>query len=110
MSARKLSIAVLDATHKDVLIRAICRILSTELAELTFAQIVDGLPLENVMREGEPGRLPSEHPFWGSHHHLCPGVLEKIKEFRANFDATMLDFTAEVGERLWCTALKLQCN
>lgn len=38
-----------DGQHLDIFIRAVTNILNTELAELTYAQIIDGLPLEEVV-------------------------------------------------------------
>lgn len=92
----KLSVDALDAAHRDALTKAISRVLSTKLAEMTYAQIVDGLPLESVARDGMD--LESGHPFLDAHHvELCPGVLERTREFRANFKAEKLEFNAKVS-------------
>lgn len=92
----KYSVDMLDGAHRDALALAISRVLSTELAETTYAQILDGLPLESVVDDGPAYLLPPEHMFWGTHLELCPGVLERIKEFRANFSISILKFDAMV--------------
>ncbi|KAK3377538.1 hypothetical protein B0H63DRAFT_502279 [Podospora didyma] len=48
---RKLSIDSLDADHRDAILQAISNILSTEIAEATYAEVVDGLPTANTINE-----------------------------------------------------------
>ena len=45
---RKVSAASLEEQHRDIFVRAVSNVLSTEIAELTYAQIIDGLPLSSV--------------------------------------------------------------
>ncbi|KAK0628512.1 hypothetical protein B0T17DRAFT_461152, partial [Bombardia bombarda] len=72
-----LSIAELDGDHRDVLARAITRVLSTDVAEISYAQIVDGLPLADVAYDSST-RAPAEgHPIKDVHKELCPGMLDK---------------------------------
>lgn len=92
---RQLPISTLDDDHQKILKRSLSRILATEIAEITYAQIVDGLPLYLVAYD-------SDAPPWGnhpikSHPDLCPGVLEKTREFRDNFDPEILQFDSRVS-------------
>ena len=48
---RKTNIDTLDEPHRDAVESAISKILSTEIAETTYAQIVDGLPLPEVLKD-----------------------------------------------------------
>ncbi|KAJ0337733.1 hypothetical protein COL922a_006430 [Colletotrichum nupharicola] len=75
-----------DADHRDTFTRALWNVLGTEVAEITFAQIVDGLPLAEVAQDSGNGSLPNEHPIHDLHRQLCPGVIEKTHEFRDKFD------------------------
>ena len=93
---QKLSIMDLDTAHREVFSAAILKILATELAEITYAQIVDGLPLDHIARETSRPWFTRDHPFWDSHHELCPGVLDKVREFRACFCPAILSFDPKV--------------
>lgn len=89
------SVEVLDPDHYHVLILALRNVLSTEIAEITMAQLVDGLPLAdtawgtsgNVVLEGHPIII---------HETLCDGSLEKTKTFRDAFDPAILRFDSRV--------------
>jgi hypothetical protein len=91
---RKLTAESLEEKHHDIFFRALSKVLSTEIAELTFAQIVDGLPLPQVADDtyDNGGSLSHIHPLYTKHTQLCPGVLETARQFRANFDPHILQF------------------
>jgi hypothetical protein len=77
----QLSLADLDGEHRRLLDRAISRILSTEIAEITYAQIIDGLPTSRVAYDST--RPPhNDHPIAHAHQDLCPGMLEKARGLR----------------------------
>lgn len=83
----------LNSGHFEPLKQCLVNILSTQVAELTFAQIVDGMPLASTYAE--------EHWFRDGlpvmeHEHLCPGVLEKTQRFRLEFDVHSLYFQPKV--------------
>ncbi|KAJ3524581.1 hypothetical protein NM208_g12004 [Fusarium decemcellulare] len=81
----------LGEDHKRIFIRALTNLLSTEAAEYTYAQILDGLPTEDSLRESYL-RL-QDHPVYELNHaELCEGFLEKAREFRAHFDPAELRF------------------
>jgi hypothetical protein len=91
----QLSIADLDGEHRQLLVRAIERVLTTELAETTYAQIIDGLPIGDVAYDT---RTPpyKGHPISHAHEELCPGMLDKAREFRAQIQPEVLQFDAQV--------------
>ncbi|KAF4856183.1 hypothetical protein CGCSCA4_v000797 [Colletotrichum siamense] len=75
-----------DGDHRDAFTRALWNVLATEIAEITFAQIIDGLPLSEVAQDSGNGSLPNGHPIHDLHQQLCPGVIQKTHEFRDKFD------------------------
>ncbi|KAK3377450.1 hypothetical protein B0H63DRAFT_218904 [Podospora didyma] len=89
---RKSRIDTLDADHRDPILQAISNILSTEIAEVTYAQVVDGLPLASAVNDAYY-LTENDHPVLG-HKELCPGVLEQTRSFRAAFNPTALLFDA----------------
>lgn len=95
-STRIATIEILDAPHQEAVRLAISNILNTEIAETTYAQIVDGLPLINVVKDvygGDP--LRDDHPIF-AHTELSAGVLETTRKFRTGFDPGILRFDSMV--------------
>lgn len=84
--------SLLDGLHADTFKQALARILSTDIAELTFSEIFDGLPTEDFFREFN-ARMPGNPVFQLEHTSLCPGVTERIRAFRAAFDPLTLTFS-----------------
>jgi hypothetical protein len=91
----QLSFADLDGEHRRLLERAIARILSTDLAEMTYAQIIDGLPTGDVAYESYNPPYDN-HPIDSAHDELCPGMLDKARQFRADFQPDVLMFNAKL--------------
>ncbi|KAB5549546.1 hypothetical protein GE09DRAFT_1174452 [Coniochaeta sp. 2T2.1] len=87
----KVSPEVLALEHYHILDRAIRNVLSTELVELTMAQLVDSLPLAASGWDARGTLLLRGHPLTG-HESLCNGVLELTRAFRQSFHPTMLSF------------------
>jgi hypothetical protein len=87
----------LDEDHLAAYLRAITNVLSTDLAEATFAQLVDGLPLYDVVSKLAHYELERDEPAY-KHRTLCPGVLEKTRAFRAAFEPERLDIRADVNK------------
>lgn len=77
---------VLDNAHQQALNRAVKNIISSPVAEETFAQIVDGLPLRHVALGNRRHQVLRGDPI-DNHPELCSGALEKAREFQARFDA-----------------------
>lgn len=87
---------VLDTPHSEALERALRRILSTDVAEFTYAQIVDGLPTEESLHEFQSPR--PGHPVVGlGHRKLCDGALEKARKFRTDLDMASSQLSLSVS-------------
>jgi hypothetical protein len=82
---RQCSVADLDGDHRDLLTRAITRILATEIAEITYAQIIDGLPTSEVAYDSrdEP---PPDHPIERVTRHSAQGYWLRRGSFVMGFD------------------------
>ena len=93
---RKVAFNEIRAQHLDDLTRAIRNVLTTDIAEETFSQIVDGLPLASIERDRYFGPLCSHHPLPHEHVDFCPGVQDQFKELRNEFDIGSLSFDSEV--------------
>lgn len=84
-----MSLKDLDVEHLESFRRALFNVLSTPIAEFTFAQIVDGQPTRSVyahdhfFRDGLPVM---------QHKNLCHGSLEKTRAFRSDLDILALKF------------------
>lgn len=90
----KIPLEHLDAEHLRPFRQALSNILSTPVAESTYAQIIDGMPLSDVYKHNHwySKNFPVE-----THNDLCPGSLEKAKAFRSNIDFTLLQFEAKAS-------------
>jgi hypothetical protein len=81
--------------HHKAFSRAISNVLSTELALFTFAQIIDGLPTADVSWDRRYSHLVGIHPI-EQHEDICPGVLDRARRFREDFDPCILSFDPKV--------------
>lgn len=91
----KISAAVLDPEHYHPLISAIRNLLSTDLAAITFAQLIDGLPLVDTVWDMRGSLLLQGHPLI-NHDHLCDGAMEQLKAFRDVSEPDALTFDSRV--------------
>lgn len=88
------NVDVLESSHRQAFERALMRVLQTEAAEQAYAEIIDGLPTRlsyaefHCMQDGHPATY---------HHELCPGILEKAREFRLAFTVADLSFKLPVS-------------
>lgn len=87
---------VLDQPHQTRFCQAVRNVLHSRAAEITFAQLVDGLPLGKVA-DFTGGVL--FHEVVLQHKTLCPGALDRARAFRDKFDPASLDLPVEVLER-----------
>ncbi|KID84609.1 hypothetical protein MGU_08129 [Metarhizium guizhouense ARSEF 977] len=85
------SASTLGSDHYTIFARALSNILSTDLAEFTLAQLVDGLPTIDVYYEGYSCRNEQGHPLT-PHKSLCDGAMERTRAFRDEFDPSVLQF------------------
>lgn len=58
----KAPVSILPQQHRDMLERALRNVLSTETAQMTYAQIIDGFPIVSVARDRRGNSLDPEHP------------------------------------------------
>ena len=87
----------LDDEHANTFKSALTRLLATEPAEHTFAEIVDGLPTKASFRDFHRYFDTTTHPIFALNHtELCPGVIGKTRQIRDEFDPMSLTFKTEV--------------
>ena len=96
-----ISAATLEAltdTHREIFTRAVRNVLSTNAAEETYAQVLDGLPLSEVERDRwSCYSTCSLNPLHDNHKTLCPGVLERLRQLRDQVDVgQVLKFDSKV--------------
>lgn len=84
-------ISKLYDSHRLAVTQAIVNVLSTDTAEITFAQIEDGLPLAEVVDDAASNLMLPDHPIF-KHTQLSPHSLEKVRVFRDGFDFLLLRF------------------
>lgn len=90
---------LLDVEHLACLKTAIANILDTNIAKQTFSQIVDGLPTKSSFWELHYTSKDLGHPV-AQHESVCEGILEKTRQFRADFDLLSLRFEPSVSHRI----------
>jgi hypothetical protein len=88
-------IGTLPDNHQDTFRRALRNLLSTDVAEHTYAQILDGLPTEESYLESYP-RLETHPVVELGHVEMCEGFLDKAREFSDRFDPSKLEFKENV--------------
>ncbi|KAH9991313.1 hypothetical protein F4779DRAFT_249005 [Xylariaceae sp. FL0662B] len=96
---QRISLARLEeGPHRNILDRAIRNVLSTDISEITLAQIVDGLPLSEIERDTYTGHgyLTADHPLHQKHKQLCPGVLEKTRQLYSDFNIDSLQISTKL--------------
>lgn len=82
----------LTTDHLNIFHRALSRVLGSELAIDTFAQIVDGLPIADVAWDKRyPGIFGDDHPI-EAHASLCPGVKDTTGAYLEQYDLHSLVF------------------
>ncbi|AEO71879.1 uncharacterized protein THITE_2083603 [Thermothielavioides terrestris NRRL 8126] len=85
-------ISVLDDAHAGAFREALARILSTQVAEFTFSEILDGLPTVDSFLEFHVYTNQENPVFELNHTLLCPGVVQRTRAFRDAFDPLALTF------------------
>jgi hypothetical protein len=87
---------LLDETHHKALSRAVDNVLDTSLALFTYAQILDGLPTQDVAWDWRFTRLHSQHPI-NLHTQICPGAEKKAQSFKTDFSIDILKYKPQVS-------------
>ncbi|RFU36296.1 hypothetical protein B7463_g95, partial [Scytalidium lignicola] len=111
--SQKVSLHHLVTEHLSVVTRAISNVLSTDVAEFTYAQIVAGLPTRDSYGDFHYTTDVDEGSPVLHHLSLCDRVLAKTRTFKSNFDPLSLQFDAYVlqafqNERLGSRAFLLR--
>lgn len=94
---RKASIDILDEPHCNAVSLAISRVLSTEIAETTYAQIVNGLPLLEVFEDVYGDLICPDHPIYQHSTQLKDSTLDTVRRLRDEFDPNILQFDVPVS-------------
>ena len=90
-NVEKTPVALLPTHHRETVTRAVRNVLSTDIAQITYAQIIDGVPIASVSRDTyDFGTFPIDHHLHDKHEDLCPGVTETAKRLWAEFDLDSL--------------------
>lgn len=82
--------------HFAVYTRALERVMSTDVSQSTFAQLVDGAPLSQTLFS-MPGRPELSHPVY-EHSKLCDGVHGKIGQILDTSNLHVLQFDFDVSQ------------
>ncbi|RKK99357.1 hypothetical protein BFJ68_g13233 [Fusarium oxysporum] len=91
----------LDVEHLSAFERALRRILETDIAEQTYAEVLDGLPLRASYLSFQ---FPQDgHPVL-EHEELSEDARERVCEYRANLDISSLLFETALVEAFRETA------
>lgn len=91
----KSPIGRLDDSHRFAVTQGIANVLSTEVAEATFAQIQDGLPLAEVVEDVYSDLMLPDHPV-SQNTRLSPHSLEKFHAFRDSLNFLRLAFDSSL--------------
>lgn len=86
----------LDEAHQATFNTAVMNILSTKIAESTFAQIIDGFPLKDVAF-GKTGHRNTIYDPIFKHTALCRGSMDKASQFRASVTPKEMEMEVEVS-------------
>ncbi len=86
------SVSGLERSRHELLLRAVANVLAAPVAKLTYAQIIDGLPLADVARDCAivNGVLSHDHPLVKEHKELCAGVAAEAEELCSAIDVDNL--------------------
>ncbi|RNJ58394.1 hypothetical protein D7B24_004846 [Verticillium nonalfalfae] len=94
-SSHYLNVERLDSQHRHAVSQALSNVLATDAALVTFAQIIDGLPICDIAWDTRGTKLTPQHPI-NSHNELCPEARAKAEEFRGDFKSEALVFKPEL--------------
>jgi hypothetical protein len=86
----------LPQQHRDVFERPLWNVLSTETAQITYAQIIDGFPIVSFARDKRGENLDPDHPIFQERHDtLCLWAWKRMKQFHSSFDVDFCSSTRE---------------
>lgn len=94
----KAPVSSLPQHYRDIFEQALRNVLSTEKAQLTYAQIIDGFPIVSVARDKHGHGIDFSHPiFQTNHDKVCHGAWERMEEFHSSFDIDVLSMDERVS-------------
>ncbi|TVY68434.1 hypothetical protein Focb16_v002557 [Fusarium oxysporum f. sp. cubense] len=83
------TIDVLGTRHRQTFVQALMRVMERDVAERTFAEIIDGLPTIDSYQEFH---WPQDgHPAT-QHLDVCPGTIEKARQLRCDLLPSRMSF------------------
>ncbi|KAF4952256.1 hypothetical protein FGADI_6876 [Fusarium gaditjirri] len=83
------TIDALGTSHRQAFVQSLMRVMETDVAERTFAEIIDGLPTINSYQDFHWPQVG--HPAT-QHFEVCPGMIEKARQLRSDHPPTRLRF------------------
>lgn len=92
---------ILDVQHRSAAILAITNVLSASRAEITMAQLIDGLPLRNIAKEGRGHTISIGHPLQ-EHLELCEGALDRTRAWLRALEVSKLRIEHSVCQAYHC--------
>jgi len=101
------TIDALGTRHRQAFVQALMRVMETDVAERTFAEIIDGLPTIESYQEFH---WPQDgHPAT-QHLDVCPGTIEKARQLRCDLPSRMsfhlpvssLDWPSRAAHLIFC--------
>lgn len=87
---------VLTGQHCNAVVLAVSNVLATENAQLTMAQLFDGLPILAVARKSRALYIHKDHPLCQQHTNLCAGALDEAKAWIADLNISEVELEAWV--------------
>ena len=90
----KITLSNISAEHLEAFETLLSSIFSTDLAQLTYSQIIDGLPVRDVWNAYAHRRQDVE-----AHLEVCPESIEVWKAFRDSFQIQKLQFSSKAVQR-----------
>lgn len=92
------TIDAMGTRHRQAFVQALMRVMETGVAEMTFAEIIDGLP---TIGSYQDFHWPQDgHPAT-QHLEVCPGMIEKACQLRFDYPPTRLKFHLPVSSLHW---------
>lgn len=99
------AIQQLPDQHREILVRAIHNVLSSPIAEITYGEIIDGLPLGETATDAYNRSLCPCHPLMQERVELSPGVIEKAQKLHSEFQPALLTADPNVSSQSWAFGL-----
>ncbi|KAF2803398.1 uncharacterized protein BDZ99DRAFT_526751 [Mytilinidion resinicola] len=103
--ATKVSVNDLGLEHQEALREILTKVIATEIAKETYAQIIEGLPLLRVF---EDCFNVTKREDLTAHGHLSSDSIAILKKFKGNFNFDILQFDAKTARAYQNTTFDLR--